>query len=302
MHPSTLLRHLGYAGAAIVFGTVGLHGQSFTTGTLNLRNGQPATVSLQAPAAGVTPHTLVLPPTAGVVGQVLGIDAVAGGTATMAWTTPPAWYPVGNTVVDAGVGAGQTFLGTTNEADVVVATAGTERLRLVGTAGTNQGWLGIGTTAPSARVDIVGDLALSSDGVAAAVRWHEPLVDGRHSTAIRAQAQASDITYTLPAAAPTADGHVLTATADGTMAWAPPVSGIGRGTYRPAVADFRHTIPVAGFALQADDVVMVQVRTADGASMGATVTAVDPVARTIAVETSAVIGVADAISWLVLPQ
>lgn len=41
-----------------------------------------------------------------------------------------------------------------------------------------------------------------------------------HSTAFQAQAQAADITYTLPADAPTINGQALTATTAGVMSWA----------------------------------------------------------------------------------
>ncbi|MFN8361332.1 MAG: hypothetical protein U0264_15575 [Candidatus Kapaibacterium sp.] len=61
--------------------------------------------------------------------------------------------------------------------------------------------------------------ALGNTGTASELRLLEPSGSGANYTAFKAQAQSGNVTYTLPATAPTSDGWVLTSTATGTMSW-----------------------------------------------------------------------------------
>ncbi len=71
----------------------------------------------------------------------------------------------------------------------------------------------------------------NTDNTARALRFYEPQAGpsgvggsfpavGTNFTAFKAGAQTADITYTLPTAAPTADGQVMTSTTTGAMSWA----------------------------------------------------------------------------------
>jgi hypothetical protein len=66
----------------------------------------------------------------------------------------------------------------------------------------------------------------------AELRLYEQSSAGNNYTAIKAQNQSADITYTLPAVAPASDGHVLSATTAGVMSWiANGSGGDGNGIY-----------------------------------------------------------------------
>ncbi len=64
---------------------------------------------------------------------------------------------------------------------------------------------------------------------AKSLKFYEPnssaTYTGTNFTAFKAQAQGADITYTLPAAAPTVDGQVLSGKMDGVLSWATSSSG-----------------------------------------------------------------------------
>ncbi len=60
--------------------------------------------------------------------------------------------------------------------------------------------------------------SLSASGTTPEIRYRDP--GGVNFTALRAQAQAGNITYDFPAAAPVTNGEALTATTAGVMSWA----------------------------------------------------------------------------------
>jgi hypothetical protein len=279
-----------------------MRAQSFTTGTLNLRNSSAQSVSLSTPSTGVTPYSILLPASAGGVGQVLTIDAVAGSTATLRWSEANYWGLEGSAITTGGTAAGQQYLGTSNAQDVVLASNGAERIRILGVPGPGLGRIGIGTATPSSFVDIAGDLRLSSSGPASLLSFAEPSADGTNTTSFRAQAQSADVVYTLPAAAPAADGMVLTATPAGLMQWSSPQSFMGRGSYTPASTGYVHIIPTTGYDLQPGDVALVSVQGPAGSTIAFTITAINDVANTITVETSTDLTTADRITWAVIPQ
>lgn len=64
-----------------------------------------------------------------------------------------------------------------------------------------------------------GNVTVGGGAAASEVRFREPSGSGSNYTAFKAQAQAADVTYTLPAADGT-NGFVLTTNGSGTLSWA----------------------------------------------------------------------------------
>lgn len=279
-----------------------LAAQSFTTGTLNLRNSSSQAISLTAPITGVTPYTIVLPSSSGAPGQVLTLGTVTGSSVSLIWSNADFWGLEGSAIATGGTGVGQQYLGTSNAQDVVVASNGTERIRILGVAGPGEGRIGVGTSTPSSFFDVAGDIRLSNTGTASLLVFAEPTADGGNTTSFRAQAQAADIAYTLPAASPVADGMVLSATTGGVMQWSSPASFLGRGVFAPAATGYIHVITTGGYDLQPGDVALVSVRGPAGSTIAATITNQDDVSNTITVETSTDLTTSDRITWAVFPQ
>ncbi|MBN9400158.1 MAG: hypothetical protein J0I17_08290 ['Candidatus Kapabacteria' thiocyanatum] len=284
----------------MVIMTMVMSGQSQTTGTLHLRNAQPATVSLSVPSAGVTSYSILLPDTIGTPGQILSVGNVGGTTASLAWSDGMFWEHTGSTVTAGGTGAGQQYLGTSNTQDLVLASAGVERLRIVGTAGPGQGFVGVGTLTPGARLDVTGAIRISSDGAAGELRIAEPSTAGNDVTILRAAAQASDITYTLPSVPPSADGMILTSTAGGVMAWEPSLSEMARGIFVPTAGQYQHTIPITGLDLLAGSIPVLTMINAAGTTIAVSVTGIDAGTNTLYAETSAPLAAGDRIAWIVV--
>ncbi|MBX7153313.1 MAG: hypothetical protein K1X91_00005 [Bacteriodetes bacterium] len=115
------------------------------------------------------------------------------------------------------------------------------------------GQVGINTTSltSGSTLDVKGHIALSNGGTASELRFYEPSGSGSNYTAFKAQAQAADITYTLPAADATVSGQVLSSNAAGTLSWvtpsttatALPLSGLTAATATNSInsADFAQT-------------------------------------------------------------
>ena len=284
----------------MVIMTMVMSGQSQTTGTLHLRNAQPATVSLSVPSAGVTSYSILLPDTIGTPGQILSVGNVGGTTASLAWSDGMFWEHTGSTVTAGGTGAGQQYLGTSNTQDLVLASAGVERLRIVGTAGPGQGFVGVGTLTPGARLDVTGAIRISSDGAAGELRIAEPSTAGNGVTILRPAAQASDITYTLPSVPPSADGMILTSTAGGVMAWEPSLSEMARGIFVPTAGQYQHTIPITGLDLLAGSIPVLTMINAAGTTIAVSVTGIDAGTNTLYAETSAPLAAGDRIAWIVV--
>ncbi|MDT7923497.1 MAG: hypothetical protein RRA60_01750, partial [Chlorobiota bacterium] len=98
---------------------------------------------------------------------------------------------------------------------LVIRTNNTERIRVTAT-----GNVGIGTANPTERLQVSdGNVAITNtDGTARELRLYEPSGAGTNFTAFRAQAQASDIIYTLPAS-DGSPGQVLTTDGNGQLSW-----------------------------------------------------------------------------------
>lgn len=75
----------------------------------------------------------------------------------------------------------------------------------------------------------LGHFSLFSGASASELRLYEPSGSGTNYTAFKAQAQAGDITYTLPAADGTS-GFQLTTNGTGTLSWASAINGSGTAT------------------------------------------------------------------------
>jgi hypothetical protein len=90
--------------------------------------------------------------------------------------------------------------------------------------------VGIGTAAPTERLQVSdGNVAITNtDNTARQLRLYEPSGAGTNFTAFRAQAQASDIIYTLPASlTPTSavGAGILQTDASGNLSWLGRVRG-----------------------------------------------------------------------------
>jgi len=81
-----------------------------------------------------------------------------------------------------------------------------------------------------------GNVTVGGGATASEVHLLEPSGSGTNYTALKAQAQSANVTYTLPAAAPTSDGQVLSGTTAGVLSWATASGGSG-ATYVIKTAD-----------------------------------------------------------------
>jgi len=277
-----------------------LQAQSLTTGTLQLRNAQPSTIGLTIPGSGVTTYSLVLPATVGASGQALTIQTVTGTTATLGWSNTNFWSLSGSDVTAGGTATGQQYLGTSNSQDLVIATNATEAIRVVGLAGASQGWIGLGTAAPKAPIDLARTVLLSNTGAATELRFAEPSASGTNYTAFKAATQAGDVTYTLPEQAPASGGMVLSSTTAGVMSWRSAIADVPRGLFVPTAGNHIHTI-TAGADVPAGAIPIVTMVNAAGTTIALSVTAVDATADTFTVETSVPLAATDRISWMILP-
>ena len=79
--------------------------------------------------------------------------------------------------------------------------------------------IGIGTTSPSAMLDLNGNVMLSNGGNASELRMAEPFLPGKTNyTSFKAQAQPKNIDYTLPAVLQPVDA-LLSVNSAGVMVW-----------------------------------------------------------------------------------
>jgi hypothetical protein len=120
-------------------------------------------------------------------------------------------------IVDAGVGLDRPAANV-----LALYTNNTERVRITAT-----GNVGIGTAAPTERLQVSdGNIAITNtDNTARQLRLYEPSGAGANFTAFQAQAQASDIIYTLPASlTPTSavGAGILQTDASGNLSWLTP--------------------------------------------------------------------------------
>ena len=115
----------------------------------------------------------------------------ASGTVALTGTPGTVWDVTGN----AGTNPAVNFLGTTDAQDLVLRANNVERFRLLSAGG-----------------------ASIPDGTA--LRFYEPSGSGINYTSFQAQAQAADISYTLPATQGAAS-TALTNDGTGILSWQP---------------------------------------------------------------------------------
>lgn len=115
---------------------------------------------------------------------------------------PVFWLLNGNTI------SGSEFIGTKNLVDLVFKTNNAERLRIAATG----------------EITLLNNLFLTNSGSATQLHFYEPIGSGTNYTALQAQTQAGDITYTLPAVAGT-NGQVLSTDGTGSLSWITPTGG-----------------------------------------------------------------------------
>ncbi len=276
-----------------------IYAQSQTTGTLNLRSTQPSTIGISIPPTGVTGYTMLLPAQQGTAGQVLTVSSVTTGQSTLTWTDAAYWGLAGSAITKGGTSSGEQYLGTSNLQDVVLASNGVERIRVLGEAGPRQGFIGIGTAAPNAPIDLGATVLLSNNGTATELRFAEPFASGTNYTAFRSREQAQNVTYTLPSAGPESDGMVLFGSATGDLQWRKPLSDTRRGIFTPVIGAFVHVI-ATGTDITSGSIPLITMMNPAGTTIGLSVTAIDDVNDTFTVETSVPLGAADRIAWMIV--
>jgi hypothetical protein len=183
-------------------------------------------VALRAPTSLSANTTYTLPtdltPTSTVGVGILQTNA----SGNLSWLSPAAlvtgsaWTLTGN----SGTNPAVNFLGTTDAQPLVIRTNNTERMRITAT-----GNVGIGTASPTERLQVSdGNVAITNtDNTARQLRLYEPSGAGTNFTAFQAQAQASDIIYTLPASlTPTSavGAGILQTDASGNLSWLSPAA------------------------------------------------------------------------------
>lgn len=108
-----------------------------------------STVTLTAPNA-FTSYNFILPPTAGLTGQALLSN---GAGAQTSW---------GDVFVSGGnFSSGTATIGTTNSSDFAIETANTTRMTVLGSNGN----VGIGTSAPTASLEVARNLTGASEAI-----------------------------------------------------------------------------------------------------------------------------------------
>ena len=126
--------------------------------------------------------------------------------------TSPSTVPVGTAIPSS-----ENFIGTGDNKDFVLGTNQYERMRI-----TNAGNVGLNNNAPGELLDVKnGNIVLSnSNNTSGSVKFQEPSASGNNFTALKAQAQSANVTYTLPAA-DGSNGYVLSTNGSGALSWQP---------------------------------------------------------------------------------
>lgn len=200
-------------------------------------------------AAATAAGTYTWPGSDGTSGQVLstngsGVLSWASVTASAGGTNTQLQYNSSNSL--AGI-TGATSNGTnvtfgsgnliaTSPLITTSLTTGSTSFDLINTTATTVNFAGAATT-----LNMAGGsgavINLGGGANAAELRFLEPSGSGTNYTALKAQAQAANVTYTLPAADGTS-GQVLSTNGSGTLSWAT-ASGGGGGTPGGLTGDYQ---------------------------------------------------------------
>lgn len=184
---------------------------SGTAGQLQFQGTGAGITTFKAGGQGATNINYTLPTAAPATSGYMLASTTAG---VMSWADPVAnaWQLNGNAVVAIKT------LGTTSNFDLPIITNNTERMRV-----TASGNVGFGTSTPSQMVEVKdGNVFLSNTGTPAQLQFKGTSTG---ITSFQAGAQgATNITYTLPTAAPAVNNYVLAGTTGGVLSWADPAS------------------------------------------------------------------------------
>jgi hypothetical protein len=239
-------------------GTTGFTPSSATTGAITLGG----TLSVTNGGTGRTSHTAFMPIVGGstttgaqqsvsagtISGQALlyqGTSAIpsfgalnlAGGTNIVTGALPVSNGGTGTTTITGVlIGNGSSVSGVSTSSGIagalsdetgtgalVFGTGPTVTSLTVASGGATISAGGLTVTAGGASV--IGNILINNSGSAGELRFREPSGSGSNYTAFRAQAQSVDVTYTLPATAPTSNGQVLSSNTGGSMSWITAGSG-----------------------------------------------------------------------------
>jgi hypothetical protein len=202
--------NLSVGGSGSITGSLSVSGNGSITGNLSVGG---STVTLSGIPGGSTATDVLVRTGAGNVQY----RAASGLVGTYAWLLG------GNSLAIV-----QT-LGTQSNHDLPIITNNTERMRITAT-----GNVGIGTANPTERLQVSdGNIAITNtNNIARQLRLYEPSGSGANYTAFVAQAQASNIIYTLPASlmpTSTVAAGILQTDGSGNLSWLTPsalVTGI----------------------------------------------------------------------------
>ncbi|MBL7975372.1 MAG: hypothetical protein JNJ85_10695 [Candidatus Kapabacteria bacterium] len=160
-------------------------------------------ISLFAPTSLSANYRLLLPTTAPTAGQTLNTASISGSDYTMQWA---------NWVTGSGTSTQVAYWSTST------ALSSSSNLYWDNT----NGRLGIGTSSPGQKLEVMnGNVLLNNNNnTSAELRIAEPSTSGSHYTAFKAQAQSSNVTYTLPAS-DGPNGAYLSTNGSGGLTWTP---------------------------------------------------------------------------------
>ncbi len=229
-------------------------------------------ITIGAPTTLLTNYTFLLPDAAPTsLNQTLLVTSMVGSTYTLGWggtTNNTNWMLTGN----MGSSSLTNFIGTTDAQDFVTKTNSIERMRV-----TSSGKIGIGTILPGQLVEVKnGNILLSNSATPGQLQFQGTLTG---TTTISAGAQGlTNINYTLPLAAPSANGQVLSSTTGGAMSW---ISATSAGT----VTSVGLALPTNEFTISNSPVTTSGTLTGTWKTQNAAVVFAGPVTGTAAVPT-----------------
>lgn len=188
-------------------------------------------VAFKAPTTLAGNSTYILPSSSSDGLMINGSSTLSWGTATNAHLSAG----VGGIYKGSGTIAATTTATLTAASDFeIVYSNSNTAIGIVDTTGAisiASGTNSRSLTVDPGKIDLVAPFTnlLATGGVAQELRFLEP--SGANYSAFKAQAQTTDVTYTLPAAAPASNGYVLSSSTAGAMSWVAQAGADGNGIY-----------------------------------------------------------------------